>query len=229
LPPIGIITGTRPEQACLSALVRSGAAAVACSGASAAGAEAAARRLAADGCRALASVGTAGGLDPALAPGTVIVCDGVCPPDGGTIALPDGGWTDRLAAGLAAGGIAVRRGCLLGSDRPLFGPVEKARAFTDTGALAVDMESHAVACVAGQGGLPWIALRAVADPAGFALPRAAARAIRADGTVDLTRLIWGLTCHPGQIGGFLALAGFSRKALGALRRVAALGLFGEPL
>lgn len=229
MPPIGVITGTWPERARLSALSRSGAASVACSGASAARAEAAARRLAADGCRALASIGTAGGLDPALRPGTVIVCDGVCPPDGGEIALPDGGWTDRLAAGLEAGGIAVRRGCLLGAARPLFDPAEKARAFADTGALAVDMETLAVARVAGEAGLPWAALRVVADPAGSALPQAAARAIRPDGTVDPIRLIWGLTCHPSQIGGFLALGRFGRKALGALRRVAALGLFGEPL
>jgi len=225
LPAIGIITGTRPEEVCLSALVRAGAAAIVCSGASAVGAEAAARRQVGDGCSALASIGTAGGLDPALEPGTVIVCDGVCPPDGGEIALPDGGWTDRLAAGLAAGGVASRRGCLLGSDSPLLTPADKSRAFADTGALAVDMESHAVARVAAESGLPWVALRAIADPAGFVLPETAARSIRRDGGVDLASLIWGLTTHPGQIGGFLALGRFSRKALGALRRVAALGLF----
>jgi len=227
--PVGIVTGTRPEQASLAALTRAGAASIVCSGARAAGAEAAARQLIAEGCTALASIGTAGGLDPALPPGAVVVSDGVCRPDGGEIALPNGPWTDRLAAGLAAGGIAVRRGCLLGAAAPLLSPADKSRSFAETGALAVDLESHVVARVAGDAGLPWIALRTVADPAMFALPAAAMRSIRPDGGVDLAALILGLTLHPAQIGGFFALARFGRQALAALRRVAALGLFREPL
>lgn len=229
MPTIGIITGTRPEEVSLSTLTHANAARISCSGANAAAAEAVARRLLADGCAGLASIGTAGGLDPALAPGAVVLCDGVVPPDGGAIALPDGAWTDRLAAGLMAGGVAVSRGCLLGAGAALLTPEDKSRAFTATGAVAVDMESDAVARVAIEVGLPWIALRAVADPAGFALPALAARSIRPDGRVDLVGLICGLARHPGQIGGFLALARRGRTALVALRRVAAFGLFFEPL
>jgi len=229
LPTIGIITGTRPEEVSLSTLTHANAARIACSGASAAGAEAAARRLVADGCAGLASIGTAGGLDPALAPGAVVLCDGVVPPDGGEIAPPDGAWTDRLAAGLMAGGVTVHRGCLLGAGAALLTPRDKSRAFAATGASAVDMESDAVARVARAAGLPWVALRAVADPAGFALPALAAQSIKPDGRVDLAGLICGLARHPAQIGGFLALARRGRTALAALRRVAALGLFFEPL
>jgi adenosylhomocysteine nucleosidase len=229
LPTIGIITGTRPEEACLSDLTHADAARIVCSGASAAAAEVAARQLVADGCAGLASIGTAGGLDPALAPGAVVLCDGVYPLDGGGVALPDDAWTDRLAAGLVAGGFTLRRGCLLGAGTPLLTPEDKARVFAETGASVVDMESDAVARVAMEVGLPWIALRVVADPAGLALPALAARSIKPDGRVDLAGLLCGLARRPGQIGGFLALARSGRKALGALRRVAALGLFFEPL
>ena len=133
------------------------------------------------------------------------------------------------AAGLVAGGFTLRRGCLLGAGTPLLTPEDKARVFAETGASVVDMESDAVARVAMEVGLPWVALRVVADPAGLALPALAARSIKPDGRVDLAGLLCGLARRPGQIGGFLALARSGRKALGVLRRVAALGLFFEPL
>src|SRR4051794_26386992 len=80
---------------------------VATGGGTAAGAEHAARRLIAEGCRALISFGLAGGLDPALRRGTPIVPSTVIANDGHYPTDPDlvrllGGATQHLILGTDA-------------------------------------------------------------------------------------------------------------------------------
>ena len=85
------------------------------------------------------------------------------------------------------------------------------------------MESHVVAAVAAAAGVPFIAVRAIADPAARALPRAALAAAGPDGTLQLGALVAALLARPGEIGDMVGLARASRKAMRALRGVAALG------
>ena len=180
----------------------------------------AARRLLADGCSALLSFGMAGGLDPALAPGTLVLAKAVLAPDGETYAC-DEAWRAALGARIPALA-ATLRGC----DAPVSDPAEKARLFAATGAAAVDMESHAVAAVAAGSGAPFLALRAVADPARRWVPPAALRGVGADGGTRPGAVLAALVSAPWQIPSVVALAGESRRALEALRRVA---LVGDPL
>ena len=62
---------------------------------------------------------------------------------------------------------------MLGASDIIATEDDKARAWRDTGALAVDMESHVVAHVAARHRLPMVAIRVVTDPAERALPPSA--------------------------------------------------------
>jgi adenosylhomocysteine nucleosidase len=218
-PRLGIVTGTRIEAACL---VADDAVRTACSGADAARARDLATRLLAEGCAALASIGTAGGLDEALAPGAVVIADSVIAADGAHFAA-DPRWRAALAERLTAGGMGVNTALIAGSDAAVPDGVEKRRLRQEIGAACCDMESHAVAAVAAASCVPFIAVRAVADPAALALPQAALAAVDPDGALRLGALAAALLARPGDIGDMIRLARASRMALRSLRRVAALG------
>ena len=67
----------------------------------------------------------------------------------------------------------------------------KPRCDLETGAVAVDMESHIAAAYAAEAGLPFAALRVVSDPAGRALPALAMAAIKPNGDIDLRKVLRG--------------------------------------
>src|SRR5690348_3529706 len=91
-------------------------------------------------------------------------------------------------------------------------------------AIAIDLESHLVADAAAAAGLPFAVLRAVADPAGRALPPAALIGLDAAGRPALGRILWSLMRQPAQLPALLQVARDTRRALAALRRAAeALG------
>ncbi|GAC1341782.1 MAG: hypothetical protein NVSMB18_14540 [Acetobacteraceae bacterium] len=180
-------------------------------GGDAAGADAAARRLIARGARRLLSFGLAGGLDPSLAPGTLLVPD--------VILSADGHWpTDpALAAGLGrVGGAVFSGGAVVASA------MAKRALHARTGAAAVDLESAAVAEAAGRHALPFAVLRAVCDPAGRSLPQAALLALDGQGRVRLLRVAGAALSRPGELPGLLALAADAFRARRALGRRAAL-------
>jgi adenosylhomocysteine nucleosidase len=167
------------------------------------GAEAAAERLVGRGARALLSFGLTGGLDPALAAGALVVPAEVLEQ------------ATRYAADPALLGAGV--GLLLAGDAVLASVEAKRAAFAASGALAVDLESGAVARVAARHGLPFAVLRAVCDPAGRALPPAALAALDARGAIGVWRVLASVLAHPGQIPALLALAGDAARARRALR------------
>jgi adenosylhomocysteine nucleosidase len=136
-----------------------------------------ARALIEAGATALISWGMAGGLDPALASGTIFLPSEVISRDG-TLVLTTRYWRERLRAAVAAHG-PVARGKLLMSPQVLGSVADKATAFSETGAAAVDMESLAVAQVAKSHDLPFIAVRVIVDAASDTLPGAVMVADRA--------------------------------------------------
>lgn len=213
---IGIVTGTRIEAACFAG------GAVSCSGADAARAAALARRWVAEGVAALASVGTAGGLHPGLAPGSVVIATTVVGPAGAAQAT-HARWREALVAILAKEGLAVTLAAVASSATVVLDAQEKRSLYERTGAFCVDTESHAVAAVAAGAGLPFLAVRAVADPAHRALPLAALAAVGPGGELRSGPLLAALAARPGEIGGLVRLARDTRRALGALRGVARLG------
>jgi adenosylhomocysteine nucleosidase len=183
-------------------------------------AAAAAATLAGGDAELLVSFGLAGALDPALRPGDLLLADRVLGPDGRR--YPAGGAArSRLAAALA-GVAGVRAGSLLGVERVIATPAEKARLFAETGAAAIDMES--LPLVAAAAGKPVLVLRAIADPAARAIPGAALGALDGAGRIRIGLLLAALARRPGDLVGLVRLACDSARARASLGRAAlALG------
>jgi adenosylhomocysteine nucleosidase len=201
--PLGIVTGIAAEAKIARLFARD----VACSGGVPARAAEQARALTAAGVRALVSFGIAGGLAPDLVAGTLILADRVVTDDAQYPA--DAGWADLLRA---------RTGCLYGGRTIAAGPAEKAILANRTGALAVDLESGPTAAVAASAGIPFIALRAIADPAWLTLPPAALLPLDAEGKPRLIAVLGSIAIRPAQIPGLIGIAFATRAALRSLLR-----------
>ncbi len=180
----------------------------------------AARRLAEAGATSLVSWGLAGGLDPALGAGTICLPTLVIAADGSRLAT-DHHWRELVAAAIAARRVVVS-GSLLTSLRSIDDVAGKAAAFRETGAAAVDMESHAVGAVAASCKLPFIAIRVIVDTAHDALPDPVVAA-SSGGDVSSLRLVQELLRSPSSIAPLLRLALRYRAARGSLVAVARSG------
>jgi adenosylhomocysteine nucleosidase len=195
---------------------------LAVSGIGAAAAARAASALIDAGVAALMTFGMAGGLDPALAAGSVLLPAEVIARDGTRFATARA-WRERLSATLSSQG-EVRGGLLLTSDSSIDSREAKAAAFRETCAAAVDMESLFVARIAADHQLPFICVRVIVDTAADTLPTAVVAASRA-GRIQIGRLLGGLLSAPGDVAALMRLARRYRSAMQALRLVARAGSF----
>jgi len=216
---LGIVTGLVSETDCLRDIGRAGLLAIRCAGADARRARVSARELADAGCVALVSFGLAGGLDPALRSGDVILADRVA--GKGVILRADEAWHARAGA-LLQEETGVTVGLLAGADVMVGTPEEKRRLHEETGAIAVDMESPVVAATARQFNLPFLAVRVIADTADGRVPNWLSEVIDEVGAVKTGTFCTGLLRRPGDVPDIVRLAGANRRALASLRRVAAL-------
>lgn len=137
-------------------------------------------------CRGLVFSGVAGGVDPALSVGDLVVATRVIQHDYGALMngemevyragalpfpeyrgevalLPDDGLIARARDALDG---RARFGTILTGDIYLGCADMRQRLFTSFGGMAVDMESGAVAQVAEAFGRPWLVIRALSDLAG---------------------------------------------------------------
>lgn len=181
-------------------------------------AQAGAQRLAEAGATALASFGTAGGLDPALRCGTVLVPSEVAVPDEPAVPT-DPRWREAVRGALPRDCI-VSAAPLLTSRVPIGARLDKALAWRESGCAAVDMESAAVARFAAAAAVPFVVLRVVVDTAADELPAAVLAASRG-GEVQIGRLVLGLALAPWSIGAVRELARRFRIACDELSRIAA--------
>ena len=164
----------------------------------------------------LVSWGLAGGLGPAVAPGTVLLPRRVLEP--GAEPLPvDAVWHARLCN--LAGELALEQGDLLTAPAVLESPAAKRAAAAATRAVAVDMESSAIAAVAARANVPFVALRVVVDGFDDTLPPGTARWIDARGHRRLTPALRAAV-DARQWRTLLTLANRYRVASGTLDRLA---------
>ncbi|HMN72676.1 MAG TPA: phosphorylase [Rhodoblastus sp.] len=162
------------------------------------------------------SFGLAGGLDPDLSPGDLLLARSVAAPARSYGA--DAALTDALAGAVKAAGLRLSDGVFAGVDDVVLTPEDKAALRRRTGAATVDMESHVAARFAAACGLPFAALRAVSDPASRALPKLAAQALTLAGGVDYGRVIAGLARAPRELGALLEAGRDSAAAFATLKR-----------
>jgi adenosylhomocysteine nucleosidase len=160
-------------------------------------------RLIADGAQGLVSFGLAGGLDPALSPGDLVLPREVLA-DGKRHSC-DLAWIDALERRFGPS-LSFSRGSLAAVDHPVQTAADKSALRAQAGAAAVDMESAIVARAAEDRGLPFICVRAVADPATQSLPKAALVALDGKGNFHLGRVVAALWNEPRDTFDLLRLA-----------------------
>ena len=177
----------------------------------------AARRLVDAGAAALMSFGLAGGLDPTLSVGTVVLPSAVIS-RGGARFLTSADWREQLSNAIAKRR-PVATGILLTCAQPIGAVADKAAAFRETGAAAVDMESLGVAEVSAAHGLPFVAVRVIVDTAADVLPRAVLAASRG-GQINIRHLIGGLAAAPLDLAALFRLAHRYRAATRSLAAAA---------
>ncbi len=184
------------------------------------------------GVGALVSWGCAAGLQAGRPAGTLVLADRVVRPTHRNESREHAGtgdetrsptqaiastWLDRLATRLAPelntvrGAIADAGGILRTADDK--------RALACTGADAADMETAAVAEVAARAGVPWVAVRAVADGHDATVPASVVTALDDDGRLRVMPFAAALARRPADALALPRLARGYRAALTALRTV----------
>lgn len=221
---IGVITGLAREAECFGALPKHGALSIRCAAGCSNRAMEIAGTLVSEGCLGLVSFGIAGGLEPSLDPGALVIVASVIGPDGSRTEC-DPKWRRRLI-NVLRGELSVVESDVFGSDRAVLLSQEKRRLHVETGAIAVDMESHAVAQVAAAHGLSFLAVRAIADPVSRDIPSWVPGLVGSDGRPRTPAVIAGIAANPLQLPALISLGVDSEKAFRTLRRVA---LSGGPL
>src|ERR1700687_4247949 len=177
--------------------------------------------------RGVISFGVAGGLDPTLKSGDVVVATEVLAGDARWLA--DLALNDELIASVALGSRRVVRGGLAGVEQVIAARAVKAALRSETGAAAVDMESHIAAAYAAEMGLPFAALRVISDPASRALPAVVMAAIKPNGDIDLRNILRGVARNPRTLRSLVSTGIDFNRALRSLRGCRGFLLGGESL
>jgi hypothetical protein len=105
---------------------------------------------------------------------------------------------------------------------PVAHSAAKSALHRETGAIAVDMESHVVARIAAQHDAPFAAIRVVVDPVERTIPRSALAGTRADGTIDPLAVMRSLVRCPRDLVGLIRMSLDARAARATLVRGSAL-------
>ena len=223
-PLFAIVAGMRAEAALLPRAAR-----VVCTGGRAAQAYAEARRLLSEGAAGLLSFGIAGGLDPALAPGALVVGTSVIV--GEQEIACDARWVASLRVPLSPpsrpspfkgegedrkGAAATMFGVIFGASEAIAYPAAKTALHRRWRALTVDLESGGVARACAEANRPFAVLRAVADPASRAIPRSALAGLTLSGRINPFGVARSLIARPGELPALLQLGGETRTALRTL-------------
>jgi hopanoid-associated phosphorylase len=198
--------------------------ALAYSGAGADNAQTAASLLIKQGVTRLISWGCAAALSPHLQSGNLVLADALITGEGDTLTI-DSDWHRHVKTGLErlistdSSKFSLRTGTLLESKTLVAKSADKQRLYQQSKAVALDMESVAIAKIAQQHNLPFLAIRAIADPVTMDLPEAVSVALNSHGDVDIAKLLRFLLTHPAELKGLLTLGRQFNAAKNTLKSV----------
>ncbi len=188
------------------------------SGAGADNARAASELLIAQGATRLISWGCAAALSETLRPGDLTLADTLIDADGTQIDILSD-WL-QLTKDLLSPYLKVHTGSLAESLNIVAAAKDKKHLHSQTGAIALDMESIAVAKVAGQNNLPFLAIRAIVDPVDMNLPKAIQHSLNNEGDIALAKLLLFIALHPTELPGLIKLGMHFNAAKNTLKSVA---------
>lgn len=220
---IGIVTAMRAEAKCITprrlpfnemVRLREGTAIWVCGMGNEAARQAAAG-LRDRGVSALMSFGVAGALDETLRPGDLVLPERIHVEYSHPVALE---WRARIMQHLPKH-VKVAGGTLATSQQILTSEAEKREFSAKNGACAVDMESGAIAEIAANAGIPFVAVRAITDPLEFSPPPTLMNAVYPDGSVNILHLLTLILCRSVDVSTLLRLAPSMRAACATLLSV----------
>jgi len=174
-------------------------------------------RLVEHGAAALLSWGCAGALSSRLFPGDLLLPRHVSAANGQTLHT-DEAWRARLVRSLN-GILATHQAGIAESPMILLEPAQKRALNVASNCEAVDMESAAVACVARKAGLPFMAIRAIADRVDERLPRCIAKAMDNHGNIGMRPFMSAAIFQPESWPALVRLGWHFHAALRTLRCV----------
>ncbi len=167
------------------------------SGAGAENARKAAELAISKGATQLMSWGCAAALSPDLKMGDLVLADSLINSDGQEISV-NATWHQK-ARNVLGSDVVAYKGALISSEKIVSTAQAKQEIYTKTGAIALDMESAAIAKVATHYALPFLAIRAIADPASMDLPNALQNSLNDKGEVAITQILKSLILNPKEI------------------------------
>lgn len=171
-----------------------------------------------NGANQLISWGCAGALAPYLKAGDLVIPASITAKDNTQFSTqPD--WSKRIINTLEPG-IKCYNGSLFESSSVVALASDKAKQYQQTKALAVDMESGALARVAQQANIPFIAIRSIVDPANMDLPQAIIHAMTAKGVISIPTLLRHVCSHPTELPRLINTALHFNSASKTLKTVA---------
>lgn len=180
-------------------------------------AEQAASALLQGGATALVSWGTAGGLNPEYRPGQLLLPEKVITTAGASFAT-DPVWCARVHRVLKNTAVCAD-GVMVTTDQVQLSAADKRSLHAQSGAVAVDLESGAIAASARSAGVPFLVIRAVVEMAGTSLPRHVLEQIDPYGRPHLWSLLITLARHPKELVTMAQLFINFRAALASLRLI----------
>ncbi|MGR8934669.1 MAG: phosphorylase family protein [Gammaproteobacteria bacterium] len=185
------------------------------SGAGRENARRAAQNLLNQGAQRLLSWGCAGALDSTLKPGDLCLPETLYDADRQRF-VTDASWRKHVQALLEKRFTLCRNAVLAESLYIVASSRGKTALHNNLGAHLVDMESCACASVAKQAGVPFLAIRAIADPVDMELPAAISHAMQENGQIALGDLLFFMLKQPHQIFGLIKLGRHFQQAKKAL-------------
>ena len=168
--------------------------------------------------RSLLSWGVAGALDVSLQAGDVVLPETVIQTNG--MFFTNTEWRQRIYMYMRKNNFKVSSGALVQADTILASPEAKARLHQTSGAVASDLESAAIAAVACDANIDYMAIRAISDDASTAIPDVVIKHTNHHGQPILPDFIFDLLRNPYQIIPLFRLAQGYKEAKASLRRLA---------
>ena len=188
------------------------------SGAGVANALSASELLVAKGAKQLISWGCSAALSPSLRQGDLILADKLLDSDH-MIMDVNADW-HNYSKNLLSQSLIVHTGNLVESKSIVSSSKDKNQLYSKTGAIALDMESIAIAKVARQNALPFLAIRVIVDPANMNLPNAISYSLNEQGDIVMSKLLLFLALHPFELIGLIKLGLHFKAAKNTLKLIA---------
>jgi hopanoid-associated phosphorylase len=169
-----------------------------------------ARELVRNGVTHLMSFGIAGGLEPGLPIGSLIVGTLVASVDGSWSC--DTAWANELSRQLPE----AHCGGVWGSEFLVPTAKDKRALYEKSHCLIVDMESQCAAQIAAEAKIPLAVVRAICDTSSMDVPPVVMASIAESGKIDGKKALWHLLRHPWQIPDLFHVGKGTGKALKVL-------------